>query len=271
MLPLSCANCWFNPLQYGALGLSSGYCTQHRLLLTRAEETTCKRQMRKDLGYSSAMSESQAHSTTFPDRVVHLRSKKSGENFASGSKSDLALLRSDKVGEAVVDYGALGAKIESLAILRTIEGARAELAMLSLSRAYAHTCFQRSNSWDRGIHLYWWTANRLSTVPEVGVADLIRTSFLPLARQVELAQWSIVMLRLTFLSDVGHHARWSRDRVSKLASMLDEAALASETVSLKKLLRWTATTGSRQVESVLPESRYSSLARRLHEEPDAQA
>ena len=45
----SCANCWFNGLQHGSVGLNVGYCTEHRVVLRRADETTCARHMRKDL------------------------------------------------------------------------------------------------------------------------------------------------------------------------------------------------------------------------------
>ena len=45
----SCQNCWFNGLQYGALGLPVGYCSRHNKILNVSDRSTCGLHLRKDL------------------------------------------------------------------------------------------------------------------------------------------------------------------------------------------------------------------------------
>jgi len=264
MIPLSCSNCWHNALQYGTIGLSVGYCTQHRKILNRAEETTCALHMRKDLPLASVRRESELHRKQFTNDVVLLRTKLPGNGAASEKERDIDLLREDEVGEAVTDYGQLGAQIESIAQLRKISGVRAELAMLSLSRAYVYQCVERKGSWTSGIHILWWTRQRIGDEPDVRVEDLRHSNSLPLTRKVELARWSIIMLRLTFIADVASHAAESEHPIARLSNIVDGAADAVNTFNTRRLLGWTKRVALKEINKVLPRSQYMELARELH-------
>ena len=202
MIPLSCANCWYNALQHDSLGLPVGYCVFHQEVLNSSEETTCGHHRRKDLALDSVEREHDLHRRAFGDEIVMLRTRLSPNGEVSSEGRDLELLKRDEVAEAVTDYGELGAKIEALAQLRRIPGVRAELAMLSLARAYVRDCVSDRRSWTRGIHLLWWTKSRLADEPEIRVTDLWQADVQPLSRKVALAQWSLVMLRLTFVSEM---------------------------------------------------------------------
>lgn len=265
MILLSCSNCWYNGLQYGALGLHMGFCVEHRVALKHADETTCGRQLRKDLDHASAVAanaKQRAHYSR--DHVVHLRVE---ETRPTDVDRDTHVLRRDPVGQAVESYGTLGAKIESLAILRATPGARAELARLSLSRSYVHRCVSRRGRWTAGIHLFWWTKLSLAEAPIVLPNDLRHEPMaVSLERHAELAQWSVVMLRLLFLADVGGYARIQGigNGVSRLADLHDEAAAGSGDVSLDKLLRWIQRDGKKRVDEALPYSDYAELAQALH-------
>ena len=114
----SCQNCWFNGLQYGALGLSVGYCSQHRKILNAAEATTCGLHMRKDLPLRRTQQVSSIHAARYPDSIITLiHGDKEAMHEISSDEKDLHSLRSDSVAELVSDYGMLDSKIESLAQL----------------------------------------------------------------------------------------------------------------------------------------------------------
>jgi len=50
----SCQNCWFNGLQYGAIGLTVGYCARHKKILNFPDGITCGLHLRKDLTLNRA-------------------------------------------------------------------------------------------------------------------------------------------------------------------------------------------------------------------------
>jgi hypothetical protein len=177
-------------------------------------------------------------------------------------------MHADSVAAVVSDYGQLDTKIVSLAQLKMVPGCRAELALLSLSRGYVGRCVERGGSWTSGLHLLWWTGERLSEEPKIELNDLRAELPLPLDRQIEIAQWAVIMLRLTFVSDVGYHALAMRHKVSKLASLAEDAAIQVDTLSPARLLRWIKREGVKRFGAALSERTYKQLRKDLHQDPD---
>lgn len=259
MIPLSCSNCWHNGLQYGSLGLSTGYCTRHGVLLNNADETTCGQQRRKDLAPARAAVEGDRHARAFEsDNIVFLRAR--GTYRAPDTDgSDKEILRRDTTARVVTEYGSLATKIASLSSLRFVPGARAEMAMLSLGRAYTYNCMRRDGSWTSGIHILWWTRERLDQEPEVAPGDLRHSPSQSLARQTEITLWSVIMLRFLFLADVAHYALRDRHPISGLENLYEEAAEASGSLKPAKLLRWARSKGMAAVDRALPREEYQKL------------
>lgn len=261
----SCQNCWFNGLQYGAVGLSVGFCVRHRKVLTLSDETTCGLHIRKDLGLARAKEVAKVHASVFEDnKIVRLRDKEIVSSDTSQSEKDIAFLRKDPVGEAVVEYGALGSKIESLSQLRSFETARSDLAMMSLGRAYVGNCVRQGGPWTSGIHLYWWTKKRLALIPDLQVIDIRHEASIKLSRYVELTAWSIMMLRLTFLDDIIQYAQRVDDDLGQVGDILHEAATNVPNLSTEKLSAWIKRFLIPALEAKLNYERYSAIARELH-------
>ncbi|WP_147439727.1 hypothetical protein [Corallococcus sp. CA049B] len=185
-------------------------------------------------------------------------------------EQDASSLRTDAVGDAIADYGLLGAKIESLARLRQLQGVRAEIAMLSMGRSYVRRCVGRNGSWTSGIHLLWWTRLRLDQEPEVNAGDIRMELAIPLARQVEMAQWAVLMFRLVFISDIGQYAKVSGSRagVGGLSSLAEEAAAETSDVTPKALITWLKRKGLSRFDHALPERSYVRMARDLHRDAE---
>lgn len=264
MLPLSCVNCAFNALQTDSVGTAVGYCVEHRSVLTTPSATTCGRLMRKDLMLKSAKVEQHYHQARYArDGVYELETGEATNGGSWSSKpSDLAPLMRDPVGAAVARYGELDTKIESLSQLSVMDGARAEIGLASLGRTYVNRCVENGGQWTSGLHVFWWIASRVAEEPKIELEDLRETRALPLGRQLDLARWSIVMLRLTFLSDVGQHARSGKIRTVR--DLPERAAEATGDLSFKKLMSWVRKEGVTLLREALPESRYAKLSRELH-------
>jgi len=262
----SCANCWFNALQHGSVGLPVGYCSEHRVVLRRSDETTCGRQIRKDLLLNSAKEFQHHHFELFQDRdhVINLSDR---EPVSNGEfiEEDSSFIRNDAVADVVADYGEYDTKIESLAQLRSLGTIRSEFAMLSLGRAYTDRCITRGGTWTSGLHLFWWTKRRLieSEVPEPSPADFRYSAASSLKRQIELSVWSLLMFRLTFVSDVGSHAENSGDPIRELSTIAEQAALDTEVPSKRKLLSWIKNVGKPLLENAMPEARYRTITGQL--------
>ncbi|HWO17437.1 MAG TPA: hypothetical protein VNO30_01635 [Kofleriaceae bacterium] len=270
MLLLSCTNCCFNGLQADGFGARAGYCVEHRAVLHSAESLTCGRQLRRDLLLPEANDESALHQQAFSrDEIVHIRTKASARS-SGHADGDISVLIQTAPGKEVTNYGRLGTKIESLARLSMIAGARAELARLSLGRTYVRRCVQLGGEWTSGIHQLSWTIDRLLEPPDVGFDDLWDEIPLPQSRQRELAQWSIVMLRLTFLSDVGYLAP-DTDDVAALRDLPEKAASALDNVDVRALMAWIVKAGWAAANEAFPRARYEELADTLHRDPDAPA
>lgn len=263
----SCQNCWFNGLQYGALGLPVGYCSRHRKILNTADSTTCGLHMRKDLSLDRARQVARIHAATYPNSViVRIRDEAQAKTEVSEDERDLDSLRSDGVAEVVTDYGMLDSKIESLAQLKVLAGARAEVAMISLARGYVNNCIAHNGSWTSGLHLWWWTKKRLPEIPDIAITDLRATGGIPLSRQATLTAWSIVMLRLTFIDDVVEYAAAENDAVGELKGLLQKAAIAVQTFNLQRLSGWMRREALPILDRQLPYERYRELSRQLHKD-----
>ena len=143
---------------------------------------------------------------TFRDFAVANRKLANGSHSLN-SKSEHHALRSDCVAKAVMDYGRLDTKIESLAQLSMLDGARADIALMSLGRTYVRRCTSRGGEWTSGLHLFWWIRARLTTEPTVAVTDIRVETALSLSRQIDLAKWAVLMLRLTVIADIGNYAK----------------------------------------------------------------
>jgi hypothetical protein len=258
---ISCANCWFNGLQYGSVGLSFGYCTEHRLVLRKPDETTCGRQVRKDFLLYSAKESNRHHQKSFSKDIITTFDTKNIIDNREFIEKDNSFISHDDVGSIVAEYGEYDSKIESLSQLRSLKTFRSEFALLSLGRAYADRCVVRGGSWTSGIHLFWWIKRRLinAELAEPMPSDLRYSTSGSLQRQVELASWSLLMFRLTFISDLGIHSRESSDSIDELSEIAEQAALDTEIPSKRKLLAWINKKGKQMLESAMPEQRYKDI------------
>ena len=263
----SCQNCWFNGLQYGALGLAVGYCSRHKKILNAADGTTCGLHLRKDISVNRAEEVSNVHQKYFTSECV-TRIVDAGcyESDVSDSDKDKSHLRKDSVADAALDYGELGSTIESLAQLKALSGARAELAMLSLGRAYVSNCISRNGTWTSGLHMYWWSRSRLTDIPEIKVEDLRSVGATNLSRQSDLTAWSLVMLRVTFIEDITTYAAQQNDPLGKVDSLTEQAALSMDTFNLRNLKKWLKNEAVPQLDARLSQTRYAELATKLHKD-----
>lgn len=268
----SCENCWFNGLQYGALGLPVGYCTRHRKVLNAADFTTCGQHLRKDLSLHRAQAVAELHAARYPgDVIVRIYDEAQANEEVSSNGKDLDTLRKDPVAEAASDYGLLDSKIESLAQLKALPGARAEVAMLSLARGYVRNCVMRDGRWTSGLHIYWWTKKRLAETPDIAVGDLRTTGGIQLSRQVELTAWSIVMLRLTLIDDIAIYAGTDNHPVGGATGLLQRYAASADSFSLAKLAKWIRAEALPILDEALPWDGFSRLCREMHREAGGEA
>ncbi len=260
----SCQNCWFNGLQYGAIGLPVGYCARHRKVLNSPDETTCGQQIRKDLGLKRAQEVATYHAKAYEnDKIVRLSSKEEVNGDSSSALRDLAVLRRDLVGEVVVEFGSLDTTILSLVELKTIRTTRSDIAMISLGRAYIRNCMQHEGVWTSGLHLYWWTRKRLAEVPTIEVDDLRYVGAIQLSRQTELAKWSIMMFRMSLLDDIAEYAGPQNKEVGQEIGIANSAAMAVQDFDVWKLSKWIRKELIPALESKMNYERYLELGNKL--------
>jgi hypothetical protein len=270
---LSCANCWYNPLQSGSFGAPYGYCVEHNFVLRRSDETTCSLQMRKDLLLPAARAEQQNHARVFgPGSSLKLVNGAADADPEVYRAEPDTSLNGDPVVNIVCDYGLLNTKIESLAQLRFMQNARAETAMLNLARGYTRRCVENQGSWTSGLHLLWWTRERMQADPEprVTIDDLRYQLPVSINRQQELVRWSLIMLRLVYIADVAGHAQSDGDRVAELSSIAEDAAADTEIISLRKLRAWVKREAIPRFDAALDRARYRRLAQQVRQPPAAQ-
>jgi hypothetical protein len=202
-------------------------------------------------------------------RIVRLTNKEEFQTDFSGSERDADFLRTDSVGEAVLDYGSLDSRIESLAQLRALKTARSDLAMTSLGRAYVSNCVRQGGRWTSGLHLYWWTKKQITFVPELSARDIRYSGSIQLSRQIELTSWSVMMFRLSLLDDIIEYAKQQGDEIGLEAGVSSKAALAVQEFSTDKLSKWLIKELIPALDARLDQNRYSSLARELHRDAHA--
>jgi hypothetical protein len=247
------------------LGLSVGYCVLHKKILNASTSTTCQYHKRKDLALYRVQQVSDIHQQQFNRQgILRLIDGMPVNGEVSDRDEDLGLLRHDEIAELVSDYGTLGTTIESLAQLKRISGARAELALLSLARGYVQNCINRNGTWTSGLHLYWWTKSRLHEEPEIKIADILSTDGLPLERQVTLTSWSVIMLRLTFIDDIVTYAHQEREPLGTVTGLLDQASEAVTTFNIRRLLQWIRKNAVPELDRQLDRKRYIKLSNELH-------
>lgn len=264
MMLQSCQNCWFNGLQYGSVGLSYGYCARHKVVLNNPDETTCGQQVRKDLGFQRSQEVSRLHSEHFDSgRIVRVIGREELARDVSSSLRDEEQLRRDEVADAVIDFGVLDTTISSLAQLKPMHTVRSVVAMTSLGRAYVRNCRTKGGSWTSGIHLYWWNKNRLDQIPELTIDDIRYTGAASLARQAELAVWSVMMLRLSFIDDIVELAHLENDEIGLEKGIADRAATAVHDFDPKKLGWWIRRELLPALTSRLDNARYRSIVSEL--------
>ena len=270
MLPLSCVNCCYNALQYDTIGTSYGYCVEFRSVLRSPESLTCGRQLRKDLLLDSAKAEAEIHRSKFSSAdVVFLRPNGHTPRQLKYASTDVVALATNPVAATVSEWGQLPTKFASLAALRQLPGPRAELARLSLSRSYVNRCTSRGGRWTSGIHLYAWTRKTLLDEPEV-TADDIRTEIaIALERQVSVAKWALLMLRLVFLSDLGFHA--DSGNVRRLRQLPVLAAEATGSLSYSALHNWVKREGAKLADRALSPSSVARIKEQVRFTDDSEA
>lgn len=261
----SCQNCWFNGLQYGALGFNYGYCSKKNIVLLNAENTTCNQQIRKDLTIERAIATNKIHANFYKSTdIVKINKDPADKNDYSTATKEINFLRKNNISDAAVNYGALSSKIESLAMLNQISGAKSELAFLSLSRGYANNCFNNDQKWTSALHLFWWTKSRITTDPEINFED-IRFSNLRLSKQSELLSWSIIMLRLTFLDDVAWYAKKTNySPLGELVGIPSRVTSAVQSFNSKKTLSWIKNNLLPTINEALPYEEYKRISNTLH-------
>jgi hypothetical protein len=263
----SCRNCWFNGLQYGALGLPVGYCSRHQVVLNVAEATTCGQHMRKDLPLHRAKQVSLIHAARYSKEViVRIYGDEIAKREVSSDQRDINSLGTDRIGGLVSDYGVLNSTIESLAQLNMLNEARAEVAMMSLARGYVYNCVGRGGNWTSGLHLFWWTKKRLAEIPDIPVKDLLTTGGTQLSRQVDLTAWSVMMLRLTLIDDIVEHAVAQNYMVGDARGLLQKCAEAVQVFNIKRVGKWMRAEALPALDKMLPYEKYKELSRKLHKE-----
>jgi hypothetical protein len=198
----------------------------------------------------SAKTQSSIHCKIFSSsEIVFLRPNGHTPRQQHYVHTDVSALATNPVAITVAEWGDLPTKFASLVALRQLSGGRAELARLSLSRSYVKRCVDRNGRWTSGIHLYSWTRSTLLDEPEI-TADDIRTELsISLERQISMAKWSLLMLRLVFLSDLGFHA--DTGTVRKLRRLPILAAEATGNLSYSALHSWVKREGAKLADRAL--------------------
>jgi hypothetical protein len=174
----------------------------------------------------------------------------------------------DAVIEEVQAYGMVDSKIGTMAALHRIAGPRAEVAMLSLSRAYVANCFRRDRKWTSGVHLLFWTLQRLDEEPIFAPTDLREPLAFSLAQTNAIAKWTLIMFRLGLIADVATYASVSHDIVARLKKFAINASAISSPTDPERLLAWLSAKKASWWRPLSP-SRYARIREQLHEEEGA--
>jgi hypothetical protein len=173
----------------------------------------------------------------------------------------------DAVVEEVQQYGRLHSKIASMAGLRHIQGSRAEVALLSLSRGYFANCVEHRGKWTAGVHLLWWTLGRLDETPALAATDIRGPISLSLEQTIALAKWMLIAFRLALVADVASVAREAGDPVGHLFELVEKAADAGSPAEPERLVAWLSARKPKW-RAAFPKDRYVKLSEQLHRDTD---
>lgn len=264
MRPLSCVNCCHNPLQLGRAGTDFGYCTRHLVVLPRPESTTCGQLFRKDLSRSSAVEERALHQHHYRcDRISQVVSPKVDAAKVGLVEKTNGFFERDVVLEEVLSYAQYDTNISTMAALRRVEGARAEIAMLSLSRGYLANCYDQQGPWWAGLHLAFWTLQRLDTEPVFAASEL-HGPMRSVAETTAVAKWRVLAFRLYLLVDVSDEARSqsSRDPITRFTALADEALSAGSPTRPEKVLAKLRSSRTRWMKA-LSKEHYARLRNKI--------
>jgi hypothetical protein len=228
--------------------------------------TTCGQLLRKDLLSESADREQRLHRRSYrPDRISLVTQPQADAHKAGHIENTNGQTPVDPVIDEVHAYGSLDTKIATMAALHRIPGARAEVAMLSLSRAYVANCFKRDRKWTSGVHLAFWTLSRLDQEPELAPTDLREPIVLSVAHTNAIAKWTLIVFRLAFVADVAAYASHSGDPIARLEKLAVTAAAAARPTEPDKLIAWLQQK-RRSWQGALSPARYAKLRDSLHDE-----
>jgi hypothetical protein len=219
--------------------------------------------LRKDLLSARATKEQKLHRRSF--RVEFVQELTAPRKPMSGAElvsefEDQAV--GDDVFRDVAEYGLLPSKVATLAALWSRSGIRAEIAMLSLGRAYFTNCIRQRGKWTAGLHLARHTLNRLTEDPLLSLEDLRGPVIAPLAKAIDLAKWAVVAQRVAMLVDVGRTAEADGDRVVRWVDLGTTAIATTAPGSAKSLLGYLRRK-RRGFEEALDQQRYRELAQSL--------
>ena len=165
--------------------------------------------------------------------------------------------------EEVRSFGLVDSKIGTMAALRQIPGVRAEVAMLSLSRAYFANCTRRGGKWTAGLHLLFWTLKRLDREPNLEATDIRGPISFSLEKTIALSQWMLIALRLSLISDVASRALAEHDAAGKLVKFVQATVERANVDEPQRLL--AAIRRSRKAwQAALTVDRYEHLREALH-------
>lgn len=104
----------------------------------------------------------------------------------------------------------------------------------------------------------------MTEMPEIRVEDLRSVGATQLSRQTLLISWSLVMFRLSFIEDITSYAAQQGDRLGKVESLTEQAAIALDTFNFRNLSKWLKSVAAPQLDSFLSRSRYAELANEFH-------
>jgi hypothetical protein len=234
-------------------------------MLRRSDETTCGLHLRKDLLRGAALQAQSYHQKMFSPSPLKIFKISNAQEARPNFDITPITPTKDNIYSNLYNYGYGESKIHSLMSLDDLKTARAELAMITLARAYVYRCEIQGGPWTSGLHLFWRIKNKLEQEPDLQLEDLRTPLPITYKRQIEIAKWSLVDLRLCFISELATQAKAASHKLGAFDTLAEDAAAAVDTLSLRKLLRWLKSDAKPRLEAALPEREYRALGRELRD------
>ena len=223
--------------------------------------------MRKDLLRASAHEERALHQLHYRlDRVSLVVAPNVDAEKARFVEKPNGMFERDVVLDEVLSYAQYDTNISTMAALRRVEGMRAEIAMLSLSRGYLANCYDNKGPWFAGLHLAFWTLQRLDADPVFAASEL-HGPMRSVSEAMAVAKWRVLAFRLYLLCDVSDETRAQkgRDPITRFTALADEALSAGSPTRPDKVLAKLRSTRTRWMQA-LSRDRYTRLRRAVHVE-----